>query len=158
MPTKTDRIITSVYLTKEMCSQIDKLADREHISRNEQIRRFIEKGLTVDGYTKDIDFIAGIIRQEFTSVYHIEDIKAVMEQQTNRLAKMLMKSGKLDGAAFFLLIKVLMNMAHDGTEDEFDQMLNEAVTLGVDYMQKKDFQINSFLQDTDNLRSLADKL
>lgn len=158
MPTKTDRIITSVYLTKEMCGQIDKLADREHISRNEQIRRFIEKGLTVDGYTKDIDFIAGIIRQEFTSVYHIEDIKAVMEQQTSRLAKMLMKSGKLDGAAFFLLIKVLMNMAHDGTEDEFDQMLNEAVTLGVDYMQKKDFQINSFLQDTDNLRFLADKL
>lgn len=158
MPTKTDRIITSVYLTKEMCGQIDKLADREHISRNEQIRRFIEKGLTVDGYTKDIDFIAGIIRQEFTSVYHIEDIKTVMEQQTSRLAKMLMKSGKLDGAAFFLLIKVLMNMAHDGTEDEFDQMLNEAVTLGVDYMQKKDFQINSFLQDTDNLRRLADKL
>ena len=158
MPTKTDRIITSVYLTKEMCGQIDKLADREHISRNEQIRRFIEKGLTVDGYTKDIDFIAGIIRQEFTSVYHIEDIKAVMEQQTSRLAKMLMKSGKLDGAAFFLLIKVLMNMAHDGTEDEFDQMLNEAVTLGVDYMQKKDFQINSFLQDTDKLRFLADKL
>ena len=40
----------------------------------------------------------------------------------------------------------------------FHQMLNEAVTLGVDYMQKKDFQINSFLQDTDNLRKLAEKL
>lgn len=158
MAKRSDRIITSVYLTKEMCDQIDKVAGREHISRNEQIRRYIEKGLTVDGYTENIDFIAGIIRQEFTSVYHIEDIKAVMEQQTNRLAKMLMKSGKLDGAAFFLLIKVLMNMAHAGTEDEFDQMLNEAVTLGVDYMQKKDYQINSFLQDTDNLRRLADKL
>ena len=30
---------------KEMCGQIDKLADREHISRNEQIRRFIKKGI-----------------------------------------------------------------------------------------------------------------
>ena len=58
MSKKADRIITSVYLTKEMCGQIDKLADREHISRNEQIRRFIKKGLTVDGYTEDIDFIA----------------------------------------------------------------------------------------------------
>ena len=158
MATKNDRIITSIYLAKEMCGQIDKMADRAHISRNEQIRRFIEKGLTVDGYTQDIDFIAGIIRQELTAVYHIEDIKAVMEQQTNRLAKMLMKSGKVDAATFFLLIKVLINVAHDGTEDEFDQMLNEAVTLGVDYMQRKDFQINSFLQDTDNLRRLADKL
>ena len=60
MSKKADRIITSVYLTKEMCGQIDKLADREHISRNEQIRRFIKKGLTVDGYTEDIDFIASI--------------------------------------------------------------------------------------------------
>ena len=122
MPKKADRIITSVYLTKEMCGQIDKLADREHISRNEQIRRFIKKGLTVDGYTEDIDFIASIIRQEFTAVYHIGDITAVVEQQTNRLAKMLMKSGKMDAAAFFLLIKVLMNVAHDGTQDEFDQI------------------------------------
>lgn len=158
MATKSDRMITSVYLTKDMCGEIDKKADREHISRNEQIRRYIEKGLSVDGYTQDVDFIATIIRQELMAVYHIEDIKNVMEQQTNRLAKMLMKMGKMSSAEFYLMLKVLMNVAHDGTEDQFDQMLNEAITLGVDYMQKKDFQINSFLQDTDNLRGLAKKL
>ena len=74
---RNDRIITSIYLTKEMCNQIDKMADRGHISRNEQIRRYIEKGLTVEGYTQNIDFIAGIIRQEFLAVYQIEDIKAM---------------------------------------------------------------------------------
>ena len=51
-----------------------------------------------------------------------------------------------------------MNLANDGSEDDFDQTLSEAVLLGVDYMQKKDFQINSFLQDTANLRELAEKL
>lgn len=122
------------------------------------VRQYVEKGLSIDGYSQDIDFIARIVRQELMAVYHLEDIKAVVEQQTNRIAKMHMKSGKIDAAAFFLLIKVLMNIAHEGSEDQFDQMLNEAVTLGVDYMQKKDFQINSFLQDTDNLRRLADKL
>lgn len=71
---------------------------------------------------------------------------------------MLMKTGKINVAGFFLLVKALQNMANDGSEDAFDQMLTEAVALGVDYMQKKDFQINSFLQDTDNLRKLADKL
>lgn len=71
---------------------------------------------------------------------------------------MLMKIGKINGAIFFLLIKVLMNLANEGSEDDFDQMLSEAVKLGVDYMQKKDFQINSFLQDTSNLRELAEKL
>lgn len=158
MAKREDRIITSVYLTTEMCGQIDKMADREHISRNEQIRRYIEKGLAVEGYSQDIDLIAGIVRQELQAIYHIEDIKAVVEQQTNRIAKMHMKSGKIGAAAFFLLIKVLMNVAHEGTEEQFDQMLNEAVALGVDYMQKKDFQINSFLQDSDNLRRIAEKL
>ena len=37
MVKRDDRIITSVYLTKEMCSQVDKMADREHISRNVSI-------------------------------------------------------------------------------------------------------------------------
>ena len=52
MAKRDDRIITSVYLTKEMCNQIDKMADRGHISRNEQIRRYIEKGLAVEGYSQ----------------------------------------------------------------------------------------------------------
>lgn len=158
MNKRDDRIITSIYLTKEMCMQVDKIAAKEHVSRNEQIRRYIEKGLNIDGYTQNIDFISSIIRQELLAIYHIEDIKAVVEQQTNRIAKMHMKTGKVDAAAFFLLLKVLINMAHEGTEEQFEQMLNEAVTLGVDYMQKKDFQINSFLQDSAYLRKLADKL
>ena len=78
------------------------MAAKGHISRNEQIRRYIEKGLDVEGYSQNIDFIAGIIRQELLAVYHIEDIKAVVEQQANRIAKMHMKSGKIDAAAFFL--------------------------------------------------------
>ncbi len=158
MAKREDRIITSVYLTKEMCEQVDKMAAREHISRNEQIRRYIEKGLDVGGYRKDIDFIGGILRQELLAVYHIEDIKAIVEQQANRIAKMHMKSGKVDAASFFLLVKVLMNMAQEGTTDQFDRMLSDAIALGVDYMQKKDFQINSFLYDTDNLRSTVGKL
>ena len=156
MPEKS--LKRSINFSPDTLKTLDTLAAKNNTTTSELVRQFVEKGLSVDGYKQDVDFIATILRQELLSVYHIEDIKAVVEQQTNRIAKMHMKSGKIDAAAFFLLIKVLMNLAHEGTEDEFDQMLNEAVTLGVDYMQKKDFQINSFLQDTGNLRGLADKL
>lgn len=148
----------SINFPPDMLNTLDKLAAKENTTTSELVRRFVEKGLAVDGYQEDVDFIAGIIRQELLAIYHIEDIKAIVEQQTNRIAKMHMKSGKVDAAAFFLLIKVLMNLSDEGTQDMFDQMLNEAVTLGVNYMQKKDFQINSFLQDTDHLRKLAKKL
>lgn len=156
MPEKSMK--RSINFSREMLKTLDTLAARNHTTTSELVRGYVEKGLSVDGYREDIDFITSIIRQEMMAVYHIEDIKEVVEQQTNRIAKMHMKSGKIMAAAFFLLIKVFMNLAHDGTEDQFDQMLNEAVTLGVDYMQKKDFQINSFLQDTDHLRALAKKL
>ena len=156
MPEKS--LKRSINFSPETLKTLDTLAAKNDTTTSELVRQFVEKGLSVEGYRQDIDFIASIIRQELMAIYHIEDIKAVVEQQINRIAKMHMKSGKIDAAAFFLLVKVLMNVAHEGTEDQFDQMLNEAITLGVDYMQKKDFQINSFLQDTDNLRRLADKL
>ena len=156
MPGKS--VKRSINFPPDMLKILDKLAAKNHTTTSELVRRFVEKGLATDGYKEDVDFIAGIIRQEFLAIYHLEDIKAIVEQQTNRIAKMHMKSGKVDAAAFFLLIKVLMNLSADGTQDIFEQMLNESVTLGVDYMQKKDFQINSFLADTDNLRRLAEKL
>ena len=156
MPEKS--LKRSINFSPETLKALDTLAAKNSTTTSELVRQYVEKGLSVEGYSQDIDFIARIIRQELMAVYHLEDIKAVVEQQTNRIAKMHMKSGKIDAAAFFLLVKVLMNVAHEGSEDQFDQMLNEAVTLGVDYMQKKDFQINSFLQDTDNLRRLAEKL
>lgn len=148
----------SINFSTETLESLDKLATKKHTTASELVRGYVDKGLSIEGNREDIDFIAQIIRQELTAVYHVDEIKAIVDHDADRLAKMLMKVGKINGAMFFLLIKVLMNLANEGSEDDFDQMLSEAVKLGVDYMQKKDFQINSFLEDTGNLRNTADKL
>ena len=145
----------SINFTTETLETLDKLAAKKHTTTSELVRGYVEKGLSIEGSREDIDFIARIIRQEITAVYHVDEIRAIADHGTERLAKMLMKIGKINGAVFFLL---LMNLANEGSEDDFDQMLSQAVKLGVDYMQKKDFQINSFLQDTANLRELSDKI
>ena len=148
----------SINFSTETLETLDKLAAKRQTTASELVREYVEKGLSLDGNREDIDFIASIIRQELMAVYHVEDMKGICDHNTNRLAKMLMKIGKINGAIFFLLIKVLINLTNEGSEDDFEQMLSEAVKLGVDYMQKKDFQINSFLQDTGHLRDLAEKL
>ncbi|TCL57674.1 hypothetical protein EDD76_108209 [Kineothrix alysoides] len=137
---------------------LDKLAAKKHTTTSEIVREYVDKGLAIEGNREDIDFIAQMIRQELTAVYHVDEIKAIVDHDADRLAKMLMKIGKINGAMFFLLLKVLMNLANEGSEDDFDQMIADSVKLGVDYMQKKDFQINSFLQDTGNLRNLSEKI
>lgn len=148
----------SINFTAETLEALDKLAARNHTTTSELVRGYVEKGLSIEGSREDIDFIARIIRQELTAVYHVDELKAIADHDTDRIAKMLMKIGKINGAMFFLLIKVFMNLANEGSEDDFDRMISGAVRLGVDYMQKKDFQINSFLQDTENLRRLADRI
>jgi len=148
----------SINFTAETLETLDKLAAKNHTTTSELVRGYVEKGLSIEGSREDIDFIARIIRQEITAVYHVDEIKAIANHDTDRLAKMLMKIGKINGAVFFLLVKVLMNFANEGSEDDFDRMISEAVKLGVDYMQKKDFQINSFLQDTEHLRQLSNKI
>ena len=148
----------SINFSTETLETLDKLAAKRQTTASELVRGYVEKGLSLDGNREDIDFIASIIRQELMAVYHVEDMKGICDHNTNRLAKMLMKIGKINGAIFFLLIKVLINLTNEGSEDDFEHMLSEAVKLGVDYMQKKDFQINSFLQDTGHLRDLAEKL
>ena len=144
----------SVNFPSETLKTLDKLAAREHTTTSELIRNFVEEGLKVNGYEEQVDFIARIIRQEITAVYHVEDIKAISDHSTDRLAKMLMKTGKINAA----MLKVLIHLADRRSLEEMEHMVSEAVVLGVDYMQKKDFQINSFLYDTDYLMHLAEKL
>ena len=117
----------SINFTTETLETLDKLAAKNHTTTSELVRGYVEKGLSIEGSREDIDFIARIIRQEITAVYHVDEIKAIADHDTDRLAKLLMKIGKINGAIFFLLIKVLMNLANEGSEDDFDQMLSEAV-------------------------------
>ena len=156
MSTETQK--RSVNFTKDTLKALEKLASREHTTASELVRRFAEEGLKVEGHKEDVDFIAGIIRQEITAVYHLEDIKAISGHDTDRLAKMLMKTGKINAAMFFLLVKVLMTLSGGNDMQGFEHMVSEAVGLGVSYMQKKDFQINSFLYDTENLMRMADRI
>ena len=94
----------SINFTTETLETLDKLAAKNHTTTSELVRGYVEKGLSIEGSREDIDFIARIIRQEITAVYHVDEIKAIADHDTDRLAKMLMKIGKINGAIFFLLI------------------------------------------------------
>lgn len=148
----------SINFATDTLGALDRLAAQRHTTTSELVREYVDQGLSVEGYRQEVDFIAQIVRQEIQSVLCLGDIEKVVQKNADRIAKMHMKTGKLDAAAFFLLIKVLMNLSSEGSEIAFEEMLSDAVGLGVDYMQKKDFQINRFLEDAAHLRGLAENL
>ncbi|MFR4987284.1 MAG: hypothetical protein ACLUCH_07810 [Lachnospirales bacterium] len=43
-------------------------------------------------------------------------------------------------------------------ENKIDEILEKSMRNGVNYIQKKDFKINDFLQDIDNLKRITDEI
>lgn len=155
---KEEIVQITVKVTKEKADVLKTLSTKKHMSMSELVRRFIDKGLNIESYREDVDFLSNIIRTELTTIYNINDIKEVLDKQTNRLAKMFMKIGKISSGQLFLLINMFLEIVDNADEDKFDLILEKSMRNGVDYMQKKDFIINEYLEDINNLKNISNTL
>ena len=139
----------SVTFGVDTLEQLDKLALRKKTSTSELVRSYVEKGLAIDGHKDDVDLIATIVRQE---------IKAQLDTQIDRLAKMLMKIGKISAGLYYLVLKLLLKQYGSTKSQSLKELATETRKMGVKYMQMRDYQINDYLEDDDMILSDADKL
>jgi len=136
-------------IPKDMKKNIEKLARKNHMSASDIVRSFIDKGIEIDGYTQDVDFIAGIVRQE---------VKSQMAPQVERLVKILMKSGKISAAQYFLMLRLFVLMMSEDRIVSFKEMATETRKLGIKYMHFKDHEIDNYLEDDDAVFQDVDRL
>jgi len=150
MPAKEKRTQKrSVTFGVDTLEQLDKLAVRKKTSTSELVRVYVEKGLAIDGHKDDIDIIATIVRQE---------IKAQLDTQIDRLAKMLMKTGKISAGLYYLVLKLLLKQFGSTRSQSLKELATETRKMGVKYMQMRDYQINEYLEDDDMVLADADML
>ena len=139
----------SVTFSVDTLSQLDKLAVRKRTTTAELVRGYVEKGMSVDGYKDDVNLIATIVRQE---------IKGQLDTQIDRLAKMLMKTGKISAGLYYLVLKLLLRQFGATKSQSLKELATETRKMGVKYMQLRDYQINDYLEDDDMIFSEIDKL
>ena len=139
----------SVTFPADMLEQLEKQAIRKRTTVSELVRSYVDKGVSVDGYKEDIDMIAAIIRQE---------IKGQLDTQIDRLAKMLMKTGKISAGLYYLTLKLLLRQYGTTKSQSLKELATETRKMGVKYMQLRDYQINEYLEDDDMIFSEIDKL
>ena len=130
----------SVAFPAAQLEQLEKLASKNNTSVSDLVRSFVDKGIEINGYTQDVDFIAGIVRQE---------VKAQMTPQIERLVKSLMKSGKISAAGYYLTLKLFVQMVSGERLVSLKEMATETRKLEIRYMQFKDHEINQYLEDDD---------
>ena len=136
-------------IPKDMKKNIEKLARKNHASASDVVRSFIDKGIEIDGYTQDVDFIAVIVRQE---------VKAQMGPQVERLVKILMKSGKISAGLYYLTLRLYMEMMSEERIISFKELATETRKLGIKYMYFKDHEIDNYLEDDDAVFQDVDRL
>ncbi len=131
----------SIRFKAKSIEDMKKLAAVRGITVSDIVREFVEKGLAVDGYKSDIDFITEIIHKE---------LKEVLEPQINRIVKMLMKIGKVSAGTMYSNLS-LIQLISDEDQEAFYEMINRSLRLGVEYMKKKDVEVDQYLSQADEV-------
>lgn len=149
----------NVKVDDDTADQIKKLAVFNHLTVAEQLRQFIQHGLDINSYQQNIDFIAGIIRQELMAIYQPGDIRAIVSDElksnNERLEQTVRKSGKTSAAGYFLLVKLFSSLSGQFTPEEFMQVAELAGQMGVEYMKQSNRDINDTLRDGETVWRMA---
>lgn len=144
---KTKRI--TFHIDVDTALSLEKLAARENQDISKLIRKFIDKGLDVQSYSDNIDFISGIVRQE---------VKAEMGQQANRLAAMLFKIGIISASNYFLAVRLAADVINPSMQEDFKDINTNARKLGIDYMKQSGVNVVEFLEDDEAVSAAVSKL
>ena len=137
-----------VFSTKQL-EEIEKLAVTRNCFASDVIRDFVDKGLSVQGYKDDVDFLAGIIRQV---------VSAEMGKQANRLAAMLYKIGVVASANYFMDVKLMADVISPSLQADFKDIHSNAQKQGREYMNQKVMDVLAFLEDPDEVEAVAAKI
>lgn len=128
---------------------LDQEAARQNTTVSELARQYIDTGLSVEGFKTNIDMITDILEQS---------TKNALEPQINRLVKLLMKVGKINGAGYFLQLANMIN-ANDRTSIlTTTETVRDCNRLALDYMNQKDSDVERFLSNNEELVEKALRL
>jgi hypothetical protein len=141
--------ILTLRIPKELHEQLTLKAQQENSDVSKCCRRLLEKGVSVEAYKEDINFLTKIIRNE---------LEAIIEPYGNRQIKMIMKVGKATGGTMFTVIKLLLTLLNPNELYTFKELLENAMKLGVEYMKMKDFDIDYFITDTEKIIKQSNRL
>ena len=134
-----EKVITSIYVMKDTLDTIDTLANRAGITRNEQIRRFIDKGLAIDSYEDNLEIINGVIRQE---------LSLQIKKLGNRLAGLINRLTIISAAGYYANIAIVSDLIDRDRYSSFEKIEQLARKRALAYANQKDADaIAAFLDD-----------
>lgn len=125
-----------IRVPDELKEQLEVKATAEHITMSDLVRRYIDKGLNLEGYKSEIDFLSEIMQTV---------LSGVLEPQIERIIKLIIKLGKINGAGYFLQLANNLNSKGKSDLEDISETVNRCNRLAIKYMSQKDSDVERFL-------------
>ncbi len=138
-----------IRVPDELKEQLEVKATAEHITMSDLVRRYIDKGLNLEGYKSEIDFLSEIMQTV---------LSGVLEPQIERIIKLIIKLGKINGAGYFLQLANLLSEDNESDIGDISEIVNRCNRLAVKYMSQKDSDVERFLLNNTELLKEALRL
>ncbi|ASA23397.1 hypothetical protein B9T62_22865 [Paenibacillus donghaensis] len=139
----------TVKLPKKKYEALKKYAATKHLSMADIVRAFIQKGMSVDAYTEEIDFITTIIRQEIT---------IAINGLSNRLAGLASKDLIMSAASYYSTIAIIADLIDVNRYTTFREIEKKARQLAVEYMKMKLTDVEKLFLSGDGFEQDAERL
>lgn len=118
----------TVTLDEEMYAQLKNIADKNHISLSEAVRRYVQTGLNGSLSEANIDYICKIVR---------EQLRVVMQPSIERLASLSAKTCIQASAAAYLTAETIARFVPEELQEDVQLVYEEARKKGVRYTKTK---------------------
>ena len=119
------------------------LAAKNHTVMSKEIRRFIDKGLSIESYEDNLEIISGIIEQE---------LSVQIKKLGNRLAGLINRLTIISAAGYYTNITIMSEVIDRDLYSSFEKIESAARKRALKYANQKNMDALSLFADDEEMK------
>lgn len=129
----------TIRISPRQGEALEQLSRQSKRTKSELVRKFIDKGLSIDNFEQDEAKMLLAIRQA---------VALELEQPIERIAAIGAKGSQISSAAFFMLIHTIRLMTVEEERSGVDELAAKSRRLGIEYLKAKNESIDAFIENS----------
>lgn len=140
-PVKNKRV--TIHLPVDTIKSLNLLAAKNHTDISKEIRRYIDKGLSIKSYKDNLELISGVIEQE---------LSVQIKKLGNRLAGLINRLTIISAAGYYTNITVMSELIDHDLYSSFEKIESAARKRALKYANQKNIDALSLFADDNEMK------
>lgn len=140
-PVKNKRV--TIHLPVDTIKSLNLLAAKNHTDISKEIRRYIDKGLSIKSYEDNLELISGVIEQE---------LSVQIKKLGNRLAGLINRLTIISSAGYYTNITVMSELIDRDLYSSFEKIESAARKRALKYANQKNIDALSLFADDNEMK------